>query len=102
MDTMDAGMGGDTISIPHVPEMKIRGFADARAYLVNQNLAVIENTPGSPTPVTQGGNSTFALRILDLFVTSQISEHFSFLSETRPALNCCPSCTRVSNSLGLS
>jgi hypothetical protein len=81
VDTMDAGMGGDTISIPHVPEMKIRGFADARAYLANQNLAATGNTPGSPTPVTQGGNSTFALGILDLFVTSQISEHFSFLSE---------------------
>jgi hypothetical protein len=49
MDTMDAGVGGHTISIPHVPEMKIRGFADARADLANQNLAVIGNTPGSPT-----------------------------------------------------
>jgi hypothetical protein len=81
MDTMDAGMGGETIKIPFVPQMKIRGFGDVRAFLANQNLAVIENGPGAPTPATQGGNSTFALGIMDLFVTSQISKHFSYLSE---------------------
>jgi hypothetical protein len=81
MDTMDAGMGGDKIKIPFVPQMKIRGFGDVRAFLANQNLAVINNNPGEPTSSIQGGNSTFALGITDLFVTSQISEHFSYLSE---------------------
>jgi hypothetical protein len=81
MDTMDAGMGGETISLPYIPQMKFRGFGDVRAFLANQNLAVIGNNPGSPTPSTQGGNSTFALGIMDLFVTSQISEHFSYLTE---------------------
>jgi hypothetical protein len=81
VDTMDAGMGGDTIKIPYIPQMKIRGFGDARAFLANQNLAVINNSPGSPTPATQGGRSTFALGITDLFVTSQISQSFSYLAE---------------------
>jgi hypothetical protein len=31
MDTMDAGMGGETIDIPHIPQMKLRGFGDVRA-----------------------------------------------------------------------
>jgi hypothetical protein len=81
MDTMDAGMGGETIALPYIPQMKFRGFGDFRAFLANQNLAVIGNNPGSPTPATQGGNSTFALGIMDLFITSQISEHFSYLTE---------------------
>jgi hypothetical protein len=74
MDTMDAGMGGETIALPYIPQMKFRGFGDFRAFLANQNLAVIGNNPGSPTVATQGGNSTF-------FITSQISEHFSYLTE---------------------
>jgi|HubBroStandDraft_5_1064220.scaffolds.fasta_scaffold16710_2 hypothetical protein len=81
MDTMDAGMGGEVVKVPIIPALKIRGFGDVRGFLANQNLAVIGNDPGSPTPVTQGGNSTFALGIMDLFVTSQISEKFSYLSE---------------------
>jgi outer membrane murein-binding lipoprotein Lpp len=81
MDTMDAGMGGETISLPYIPQMKFRGFGDVRAFLANQNLAVIGNSPGSPTASTQGGNSTFALGVMDLFITSQISEHFSYLTE---------------------
>jgi len=80
-DTMDAGMGGDTISIPHIPQMKFRGFGDVRGFLANVNLATIDNNPGSPTPAAQGGNSTFALGVMDLFITSQISEHFSYLAE---------------------
>ena len=79
-DSMDRGPA-ITVDIPHVPEMKIRGFGDVRAYLANQNLAVITNSPGSPTPATQGGNSTFALGIMDMFVTSQISRKFSYLTE---------------------
>jgi hypothetical protein len=81
MDTMDAGMGGETIALPYIPQMKFRGFGDVRAFVANQNLAVIGNSPGSPTSATQGGNSTFALGVMDLFVTSQISEHFSYLTE---------------------
>jgi hypothetical protein len=81
MDTMDAGMGGDVINIPHLPEMKFRGFADVQFILANQNLAVITNSPGSMTPATQGGNDTFTLGIMDLFVTSQITPHWSYLSE---------------------
>ncbi|MGD0796909.1 MAG: hypothetical protein ABR910_04215 [Acidobacteriaceae bacterium] len=82
MDTMDAGMGGQQIEIPHMPEMKIRGFGDVRGFIANQNLAVINSfDPGISTPSTQGGNSTFALGLMDLFITSQISEHFSYLSE---------------------
>lgn len=81
MDTMDAGMGGEVIKIPIIPALKIRGFGDVRGFLANQNLAVIGNDPSSPTPANQGGNSTFALGIMDLFVTSQISEKFSYLSE---------------------
>jgi hypothetical protein len=92
MDTMDAGMGGETIDIPHIPEMKLRGFGDVRAFLANQNLAVINSfNPGQTTLPTQGGNSTFALGLMDLFVTSQISRHFSYLSEigfeADPAVN---------------
>lgn len=92
MDTMDAGMGGETINIPHIPEMKIRGFGDVRAFIANQNLAVINSfNPGVTTPSTQGGNSTFALGLMDLFITSQISEHFYYLSEVGfeadPAVN---------------
>jgi len=92
MDTMDAGMGGATIEIPHMPEMKIRGFGDVRAFVANQNLAVINSfDPGVTTPSTQGGNSTFALGLMDLFITSQISHHFSYLSEVGfeadPAVN---------------
>jgi hypothetical protein len=30
---------------------------------------------------TQGGNSTFALGLMDLFVTSKISDHFAYLAE---------------------
>jgi hypothetical protein len=81
MDTMDAGMGGDVINIPHLPEMKFRGFADVQYILANQNLAVITNSPGSMTPATQGGNDTFTLGIMDLFVTSQITPQWSYLSE---------------------
>ncbi len=81
MDTMDAGMGGETIKVPFVPQMKFRGFGDVRAFLANQNLAIIDNNPGAPTPSTQGGNSTFGLGLMDLFITSHISEHFSYLSE---------------------
>ena len=81
MDTMDAGMGGEVINIPHLPEMKFRGFFDTRFVVANQNLAVINNSPGSMTPATQGGNDTFMLGIMDLFVTSQITDHFSYLAE---------------------
>jgi hypothetical protein len=81
MDTMDAGMGGETIKIPHIPQLQIHGFGDVRAFVANQNLATIGNDPGSPTVATQGGNSTFALGITDLFITSNISEKFSYLSE---------------------
>lgn len=81
MDTMDAGMGGEQIKIPYIPQLKIRGFGDIRAFLANQNLAVISNSPGIPTPATQGGNSTFALGLMDMFVTSKISDHFSYLAE---------------------
>jgi hypothetical protein len=82
MDTMDAGMGGETIKIPIIPALKIRGFGDVRAYLANQNLAVINSLdPGVTTVATQGGNSTFALGIMDLFITSKISERFSYLTE---------------------
>jgi hypothetical protein len=91
-DTMDAGMGGMTIDLPHIPEMKLRGFGDVRAFLANQNLAVINSfNPGQTTLPTQGGNSTFALGLMDLFVTSQITQHFSYLSEigfeADPAVN---------------
>jgi len=79
-DSMDHGPA-IAIDIPHIPEMKIRGFGDVRAYLANQNLAVITNSPGSPTPATQGGNSTFALGVMDMFITSQISKKFSYLTE---------------------
>jgi hypothetical protein len=82
MDTMDAGMGGETIKIPIIPAIKIRGFGDVRAFLANQNLAVINPfNPGITTVATQGGNSTFELGIMDLFITSKISEHFSYLTE---------------------
>ncbi len=81
MDTMDAGMGGETMSIPHLPELKIRGFGDVRAFVANQNLGVVESTPGSPIPPSQSGDSTFALGLMDLFVTSRITDHFSYLSE---------------------
>jgi len=81
MDTMDAGMGGETISIPYIPQLKIRGFGDVRALAANQNLAMLDNTPGAPTPTTQGGENTFALGLMDLFVTSQITAKFSYLAE---------------------
>lgn len=82
MDTMDAGMGGETIKIPIIPALKIRGFGDVRGFVANQNLAVINSfDPGVTTLATQGGRSTFALGIMDLFITSQISEHFSYLTE---------------------
>jgi len=81
MDTMDAGMGGDVIDIPHLPEMKFRGFADVQFTLANQNLAIITNSPGSPTAFYQGGNDTFTLGIMDLFLTSQITPHWSYLAE---------------------
>jgi hypothetical protein len=80
-DSLDHGPGAIVVDIPHAPEMKIRGFGDVRAYLANQNLAVVTNSPGSPTPATQGGNSTFALGIMDLFITSKISPRFSYLTE---------------------
>ena len=80
-DTMDAGMGGEQINLPYIPQLKIRGFGDIRGFVANQNLAVIGNNPGAPTLATQGGNSTFALGLMDLFVTSKISDHFSYLSE---------------------
>lgn len=81
-DSLDQGPGAIKIDVPHIPEMKIRGFGDVRGFVANQNLAVIGNSPGSPTPATQGGNSTFALGLMDLFITSKISEKFSYLSET--------------------
>jgi hypothetical protein len=82
MDTMDAGMGGETTKIPIIPALKIRGFGDVRAFLANQNLAVVNPfDPGVSTLPTQGGNSTFALGIMDLFITSKISQNFSYLSE---------------------
>ncbi len=81
MDTMDAGMGGETINIPHIPQMKFRGFGDVRGLIANQNLAVIGENSGFPIPATQGGNNTFALGLMDLFITSQITDHFSYLTE---------------------
>jgi hypothetical protein len=80
-DTMDAGMGGDQINLPYIPQLKIRGFGDVRGYLANQNLAVIGNEPGAPMLATQGGYSTFSLGLMDLFVTSKISDRFSYLAE---------------------
>jgi hypothetical protein len=80
-DSMDHGAGAIEVNIPHVPEMKIRGFGDVRAYLANQNLAVITDSPATQTPATQGGNSTFALGLMDLFITSKIYDKFSFLTE---------------------
>ena len=81
MDTMDAGMGGETIKLPIIPALKIRGFGDVRGFVANQNFAVVDNSPGYPVAATQAGRSTFALGIMDLFVTSQISKDFSYLSE---------------------
>ncbi len=81
MDTMDAGMGGETIKIPIIPALKIRGFGDVRFLAANQNLAVIHNTPGSPLLSSQAGRDTFSLGLMDLFITSKISEHFSYLTE---------------------
>jgi hypothetical protein len=80
-DSMDHGEGAIKVEIPHIPEMKIRGFGDVRLYLANQNLAVIGDNPGSMTPPQQGGNSTFALGLMDMFVTSKVSRQFSYLSE---------------------
>lgn len=81
MDTMDAGMGGETIKLPIIPALKIRGFGDVRGFVANQNFAVVDNSPGYPVAATQSGRSTFALGIMDLFVTSQVSKYFSYLSE---------------------
>jgi hypothetical protein len=81
MDTMDAGMGGETIKIPHIPQMKFRGFGDVQFIASNHNLAVVTNSPGSMTPATQGGRSTFTLGMFDFFVTSQITENWSYLAE---------------------
>lgn len=81
MDTMDAGMGGQTISVPYVPELKIRGFGDVRAFVADQNLGVINSNPGEPIPSNQAGRSTFALGLMDLFVTSKIDDQFSYLAE---------------------
>lgn len=81
MDTMDAGMGGEQITLPLIPQLKIRGFGDVRGFVANQNLAVLQNSPGEPTLATQGGRSTFALGLMDFFVTSKISEDFSYLAE---------------------
>jgi hypothetical protein len=80
-DTMDVGMGGEQIKLPYIPQLKIRGFGDVRGFVANQNLAVIGNNPGAPTLATQGGNSTFALGLMDMFVTSRISDRFSYLAE---------------------
>jgi hypothetical protein len=61
MDTMDAGMGAETIKIPWMPALKIRGFGDVRGFVANQNLAVVNSfDPGVTTVPAQGGNSTFA------------------------------------------
>jgi len=82
MDTMDAGMGGMTIDIPHLPEMKVRGFGDVRYIAANQNLAVINSTtPGVTTLPYQAGSNTFELGIMDMFITSQITKQFSYLTE---------------------
>jgi|SRR5579859_178765 len=81
MDTMDAGMGGETIKVPIIPALKIRGFGDVRFVESNQNLAVIDNNPGFTVVSTQAGRSTFSLGLMDLFVTSKISEKFSYLAE---------------------
>lgn len=81
MDTMDAGMGGEQIKLPLIPQLKIRGFGDVRGFISNQNLAVLQNSPGEPTLSTQGGRSTFALGLMDFFVTSKISQVFSYLAE---------------------
>ncbi len=81
MDTMDAGMGGETIKIPIIPALKIRGFGDVRYLAADQNLAVIHNTPGFTVLSSQAGRSTFGLGLMDLFITSKISEHFSYLTE---------------------
>ncbi len=81
MDTMDAGMGGETIELPGIPQMKFRGFGDVRGFVANQNLAVLDNAPGTPLPSNQGGDSTFALGLMDLFITSRVSEHFYYLAE---------------------
>lgn len=79
-DSMDHGPAID-IDVPHIPQMSIRGFGDVRAALADQNLAVIYSNPGAPTASWQGGNSTFALGIMDLFIASKISKNFSYLSE---------------------
>ena len=81
MDSMDSGMGGESLSLPFIPQIKIRGFGDVRGFLANQNLGVIANTPGSPTPQSQAGESTFGIGLMDLFLTSQINDHFSYLAE---------------------
>jgi len=82
MDSMDAGMGGETVKVPLIPAMKLRGFGDVRATIANANLAVVNaNDPGQSTAAYQGGNSTFGLGLTDLFVTSKITETFSFLAE---------------------
>ena len=57
-DTMDAGMGGEMIKIPIIPALKIRGFGDVRAYLANQNLAVVNPfDPGISTTPSKGATA---------------------------------------------
>jgi hypothetical protein len=80
-DSLDHGPGAIEVQIPLIPELRIRGFGDVRFTLADQNLAVINNNPGILTPPTQGGDSTFGLGIMDLFITSKISEKFSYLTE---------------------
>jgi hypothetical protein len=54
-----------TMEIPGGPVMRIRGFTDVNYLASNQ----------------KGATNTFALGAFDLFISSQISEHFSMLSE---------------------
>jgi hypothetical protein len=83
--TQDAGMGGHNMAIPGGPVLNIRGFFDFNfgvGSIANTMVYPISNdgcgTCGNPfTP----SHTAFQAGEFDLFMTSKLSDHLSFLAE---------------------
>lgn len=69
--------GGQTMDLPGGPKLNIRGFLDFNLGVGNAANALIFPLTNPPSPV----HNTFQFGEFDLFMTSELSNSISFLSE---------------------
>jgi hypothetical protein len=69
-------MGGHSMTLPGGPQLKISGFAD-----INLGVGTVANPLIFPLPAPATGKAAFQLGEFDLFLSSQLSSKWSFVSE---------------------